>query len=186
MEKLKVTKAQYNKILYAYRVTVFLCIIAVLLTYSYFIHKLVEFTLILVPYFITKGFYKHQYHAKSTKQCFIISIITFALLTTIVISTKYSIVLSAYVGLGVAYVSYRIGVLQHSSVPKATPFNTTTCNKDELIARCQELHFSEENTNLAIEFFIKKTKHSVLADALCIEEKSVTTRKQRMKTLLNN
>lgn len=34
---------------------------------------------------------------------------------------------------------------------------------------------------LAVEFFIRKTPHKVLADRLFIDEKSVTTRKKRMK-----
>lgn len=68
---------------------------------------------------------------------------------------------------------------------KNKEFNTETCTKQQLIARCQELHFSEENTKLAIEFFIKKTKQSKIADELCICEKSVQTRKQRLKEKLN-
>ncbi len=65
------------------------------------------------------------------------------------------------------------------------PFNTETCTLDELIARCNELRFSQDNTNLAIEFFIKKTKQSVIADMLCIEEVSVARKKLRLKEKLN-
>lgn len=64
-------------------------------------------------------------------------------------------------------------------------FNTETCTEEELRARCAELGFSGWNTELAIEFFIYKTKQSDLADRLCINEKSVTTRKRRMKEKLN-
>jgi oligoribonuclease (3'-5' exoribonuclease) len=65
-------------------------------------------------------------------------------------------------------------------------FNTDTCTKDELIARCRELGLNEENTNLAIEFFIKKTKQSELADKLCVDEKSIQQSKRRLKQKLNN
>ena len=64
-------------------------------------------------------------------------------------------------------------------------FSTETCTEQELIARCKELHLSEENTSLAIEFFIKKTKQSKIADELCINEKSVQIRKKRLKEKLN-
>lgn len=64
-------------------------------------------------------------------------------------------------------------------------FSTETCTEQELIARCKELHLSEENTNLAIEFFVKKTKQSKIADELCINEKSVQIRKKRLKEKLN-
>lgn len=64
-------------------------------------------------------------------------------------------------------------------------FNTETCTEEELRERCAKLGFSGWNTELAIEFFIYKTKQSDLADRLCINEKSVTTRKRRMKEKLN-
>jgi hypothetical protein len=65
-------------------------------------------------------------------------------------------------------------------------FNTETCKREELIARCEELRLSDETIALAIKFFIDKTKQSKLADELCINEKSVQTRKQRLKEKLNN
>jgi hypothetical protein len=65
-------------------------------------------------------------------------------------------------------------------------FNTETCTREELIARCEELRLSDETIALAIKFFIDKTKQSKLADELCINEKSVQTRKQRLKEKLNN
>lgn len=65
-------------------------------------------------------------------------------------------------------------------------FNADCCTKESLLSRCEELGFSKDNTELAVMFFIEKRKHGEIADILCIQEKSVTTRKQRMKSLLNN
>lgn len=65
-------------------------------------------------------------------------------------------------------------------------FNTETCTREELIARCKELRFSKDNTELAIKFFIDKTKQSIIADELCVDEKSVQMRKRRLKIKLNN
>ena len=64
-------------------------------------------------------------------------------------------------------------------------FDVDLCTKEELINRCAELNFSKENTELAIKFFIEKTKQSDIADELCIDEKSVQTRKRRLKQKLN-
>jgi hypothetical protein len=64
-------------------------------------------------------------------------------------------------------------------------FDVDLCTKEELINRCAELNFSKENTDLAIKFFIEKTKQSEIADELCIDEKSVQTRKRRLKQKLN-
>lgn len=66
-----------------------------------------------------------------------------------------------------------------------TKFNVDTCTEQELIDMCKELHFSENNTLLAIELFIKKTPHKILAEQLFIDTKSVTTRKKRLKAKLN-
>ena len=65
-------------------------------------------------------------------------------------------------------------------------FNTETCTKEELIARCQELKLSKDNIELAIKFFIDKTKQSEIANELCVDEKSVQMRKRRLKKKLNN
>lgn len=65
-------------------------------------------------------------------------------------------------------------------------FDVNTCTKEELIQRCVDLKLNKENTELAIKFFIDKTKQSVIADDLCVDEKSVQTRKRRLKQKLNN
>lgn len=65
-------------------------------------------------------------------------------------------------------------------------FNTETCTKDELIDRCNKLHLSKENIELAIKFFIEKRKQSDIADELCISEQGVRIRKLRLKKKLNN
>lgn len=73
--------------------------------------------------------------------------------------------------------------LENALMPK--PFNTDTCSKEELLIRCKQLRLSKENTDLCVAFFIDKVKHSVIADQLCIEEKSVTIKKLRLKQKLN-
>ena len=69
-------------------------------------------------------------------------------------------------------------------IRRARPFDIGSCTESELRRRCRERGLSAENTELAVEFFVKKTRHGELADRLCIAEKSVTTKKNRMKELL--
>ena len=68
---------------------------------------------------------------------------------------------------------------------KNSEFSVETCTEKELYSRCREIGLSQENIDLAFEFFIAKTKQSIIADKLCINEKSVQTRKQRLKEKLN-
>lgn len=68
---------------------------------------------------------------------------------------------------------------------KAEEFNVETCSKEELIIRCKTLKLSSSQTELAIAFFIDKTKQSILADKLCVEEKTIAQQKYRLKQRLN-
>ena len=69
---------------------------------------------------------------------------------------------------------------------KPKQFNVYRCTEEELIARCKELGFSQAQTELCIEFFILKTKQSILADKYCVEEKSIQQQKWRLKNKLNS
>lgn len=198
MKKVRITAKQYKTLSLAYRITGFFTILGLLLGYSILIGKPIEFILIFIPYFATKGFYARQWHASSLKQCLLLSLGIFAFITTIALPKSYSISVAVVFGLLAAYISYHAGVIQfklrdyeyieprYNALTAPRPFDTETATETELITRCRELHFSEENTELAVEFFIRKTPHKVLSDRLFIDEKSVTTRKKRMKSKLNS
>lgn len=203
--KIKVTRKQYETISRIYRFGGFALILGLLMGFSILIGKPIEFILIFLPYFITKNFYERQFHAKSLKQCFTYSLIVFSLATMATFEIQFSILFSVLLGCSIAFISYQVGIVQRklndydyieprynqlvefykdATAPK--PFNTDTCSVDELIARCNELKFTKENTDLAVEFFINRTKHSIIADRLCIDEKSVVMRKMRLKRKLNS
>ena len=189
-KKIKITKRQYAAISKAYRYGGFLSILGLLIGFSILIGKPIEFLFLFFPYFATKGLYARQFHSRSLKECFILSLIIFALALMACMPHTFSIAFSFLFGLIIAFGSYKAGAIQiklkdYGRITAPTPFNVDTCTEDELIDRCKELHLSFENTELAIEFFIKKTKQSIIADKLCIDEKSVTTRKKRLKEKLN-
>lgn len=90
----------------------------------------------------------------------------------------------------IAFASCKVGEVQvrlsdYAELTKPKPFNVETCTEAELLERCRELRLSEQNTELAVDFFIHKTKQSVLADRLCVDEMSVARRKLRLKQKLN-
>lgn len=202
-KKINVTRRQYEIISRIYRFGGFAFILGLLIGFSFLIGKLIEFILIFLPYFISKNFYTVQFHSKSLKQCFTLSLMVFALATMAVFHSEFSIIFSVVLGCAIAFISYKVGVIQfklkdyeyieprynelvafYENATKSKPFDVNTCTEEELRKRCEELRFSYDNTELAVEFFIKKTKQSVIADRLCIDEKSVTTRKKRLKAKL--
>lgn len=200
---IKVTKRQYAIISRIYRFGGFVLIIGLLMGFSWLISKPIEFLLIFLPYFFTKGLYAKQFHSRSLKECFSLSLVVFALALMACVPSGASIMFSVVLGLAIAFISYKVGVIQFklkdyeyieprynflvnfykdATAPKH--FSVDTCTEQELRLRCSTLHLSHENTELAVEFFIRKTKQSIIADKLCIDEKSVTTRKKRLKAKL--
>lgn len=190
MKKIRVTSKQFAVISFSYRILGFLFIIGLLVIFAHLIGKPFEFVLIFLPYFVTKGLYSKQWHSNSMKQCMAISILTFALLTLVTIDDNYSILFSVIVGLSVAYCSYKVGVAKAKSdeldeIKSAkTKFCLDGCSEEELRERCRELNFSESNTELSVDLFIRKIPHKVIADKLNIQEKSVTMQKTRLKKKL--
>lgn len=200
---IQVTRKQYAIISRIYRFGGFALILGLLLGFAWLIGKPIEFLLIFLPYFLTKGIYAKQYHARSLKECFSLSLIIFALALMACVPSGASIMFSVVLGLAIAFVSYKVGVIQfklkdyeyieprynflvdfYRKETEEKPFDVNTCTEEELRKRCKELRFSQDNTELAVEFFIRKTKQSIIADKLCIDEKSVTTRKKRLKAKL--
>lgn len=202
---IQVTRKQYAIISRIYRFGGFALILGLLVGFAWIIGKPIEFLLIFLPYFLTKGLYSRQFHSRSLKECFSISLVVFALVLMACVPSGASIMFSVVFGLAIAFISYKVGVIQFklkdyeyieprynflvnfykdATAPK--PFSVDTCTEQELRLRCSTLHLSHENTELAVEFFIRKTKQSIIADKLCIDEKSVTTRKKRLKAKLNN
>lgn len=72
------------------------------------------------------------------------------------------------------------------NIDEDNSFDVDNCTKEQLLERCKELKMSDDGIELAIELFINKTKQSVIADKLCIEEKSVQQHKRRLRKKLNN
>lgn len=205
MKTIKITRKRYTALSKAYRYGGFAIILGLLVGFSWLIGKPIEFILIFLPYFITKGLYTRQYHSRSLRECFALSLGIFAFVLLACVPRETSILFSVLLGLAIAFVSYKAGVVQfklkdyeyveprynqlvdfYKNATEQKPFDVNACTEEELRKRCEELRFSQDNTELAVEFFIKKTKHSIIADKLCIDEKSITRRKMRLREKLNN
>lgn len=204
-QKIKVTRKQYETISRLYRFIGFSITVGLLVGFSFLIGKPIEFLFIFLPYFISKNFYSKQFHSSSLKHCFTLSLVVFAFALMAAAPSDFSITFSVFLGLMIAFISYKVGIVQsklhdydyieprynqlvefYKEATEPKSFDTDTCTLDELLSRCNELHLSKDNTDLAVEFFIHKTKHSIIADRLCIDEKSVVMRKMRLKRKLNN
>lgn len=143
--------------------------------------KLIETIFVICGYFSTRFVVPRIKHFDNTRKCICVSTLTFLIAISILsIPTEISVVNAVGIGAIIPFVMYLESVILDK--PK---FSVATCTEKELLDRCKQLSLSEENTNLAIEFFIKKTKQSIIADKLYINEKSVQIRKKRLKDKLN-
>lgn len=152
--------------------------------------KYIETIALLASFGWLRYAFQKTYHRKTFWSCILVSILLFVVAICFVPNKNLSVIACILFGLVIDYILYKIKDYQDNKnkvveLAKPKEFSVDTCTKSELIERCKELHLSEENTNLAIELFIKKTKQSIIADKLCIEEKSVQEKKRRLKQKLN-
>lgn len=147
--------------------------------------KYIETIGLFVSFVSIRYAFDKTYHSKSFWWCIFISCVIFAIAITFVPNKGVSLLSCVTFGLIIDYLAYKYKDYDDLFRHYNKPFSVDTCSQAELILRCEELHLSEENKKLAIEFFIKKTKCAIIADELCIEEGSVHKRKQRMRKKLN-
>lgn len=186
------------RLFFHYQIWQYLLVIASVCLCSYLFNKWMEGIAFCIAHCVLRYKMNYVYHSKN----FCIQLTLFIIWCCIpsVVSTNISLLAS----IPVAFLICWIGcVVQEKNILfkkntklkaendefierlKPKPFNVDACSRDELLARCAEVKLSQFNTDLAIEFFIFKTKQSILADKLCVDEKSITQKKQRLKKKLN-
>ena len=109
---IKVTRKQYVIISRMYRFGGFAIILGLLFGFSWLVGKPIEFLFIFLPYFLTKGLYAKQYHSRSLKERFVLSLVIFALAIMACVPSGASIMFSVVLGLAIAFTSYKAGVIQ--------------------------------------------------------------------------
>ena len=147
--------------------------------------KYIETIGLFVSFVALRYAFDKTWHSKSFWRCIFISCVVFAVSIFFVPNKGVSILACIAFGLCIDYVAYKYKYYEDISLELYKPFNVDTCTRAELLTRCREIGLSEENTELAVEFFIKKTKQSEIADRLFINEKSVQIKKSRLRKKLN-
>jgi hypothetical protein len=155
--------------------------------------KPIEAFLFCVSHTVIRQAFGKQYHCGTTAVCLCVtfSIAFFGIMT--ILPFAVSLLSTVPICFVISFAGYiaqdRVDLIVanhklREQIAGNGEFSLEDCTEDALLARCKELGLSEENTWLAVEFFIKKTKHSKIAEKFCIEEHSVTARKLRLKNKL--
>ena len=110
--KIKVTQKQFDLIVKGYRIGGFVLIVGTLATFSLLLGKLLEFTIMFLAYFFTKGKYRLQWHSSSMKQCLTLSLVLFAVAVCACLPRHLSIIFAGLMGVVISYLSFRAGYVQ--------------------------------------------------------------------------
>lgn len=168
-------------------------IIAIFLP-AFLLNKWIEAIFFFICHWLIREQFPKQYHHIVPAMCRIITGVVFFFGVCFVFPTSWSLLSAIPINYFVGWVgftkkqadTYELKYMRlKEQLEKDSEFNVDTCTEKQLFDRCREIGLSQENTELAFEFFIAKTKQSIIADKLCINEKSVQTRKQRLKEKLN-
>lgn len=179
-------KAQFR----LFQISTYALVFSAIILMALLTGKYIETVFLFMSFVLLRNIFGKTYHSNSFWACIAISIIIFVIAILFMPSRHISILGCGIFGFGIDFIAYKYKdyddkKAELTELKKPKPFSVDTCTEDELIERCKELRFSEENTNLAIEFFIKKTKQSLIAERLCIDEKYVKLKKHRLKQKLN-
>lgn len=176
--------------LFAFQRLIDLVILSVALLFAWLTDKVILLPVIIGSYAVLRYSFNKTYHDNNAFICVGLSIIMVALMLRLALPVEFSLLSGVIVAVLDCYVLFIAKdyndtkrLLQGFQRPQI--FNCLKCSEAELLARCNELGFSAANKELAIEFFIKKTPHKILADRLGVEVKTVTVRKRRMRDKLN-
>jgi hypothetical protein len=147
--------------------------------------KYIETIGLFVSFASLRYAFEKTWHSKSFWRCIFISCIVFVVGISFVPNKGVSILACIAFGLCIDYVAYKYKDYEDIRFELHKPFNVDTCTRAELLTRCREIGLSEENTELAIDFFITKTKKRIIADRLCVTEEAIHKRKLRLRKKLN-
>lgn len=168
-----------------FQISTYSIVFAVIALMALLTGKYIETIALFLSFVWIRNSFGKTWHSPSFWNCIFISCAIFIVTILFVPNKNISLLSCVIFGLIIDYLAYKYKDYEDIQKELNKPFNVDTCTLSELLARCREIGLSEENTNLAVEFFIKKTKQSEIAELLCVEEHAITTRKLRLKKKLN-
>lgn len=166
-------------------------VLSIIALFAWLFDKEIEAVCFCLAHFVLRPKMEKQYHKDTTRGCLMLTaaIIFLGILFSIPIGS--TLLVSVPLAFFVSWIGYivqdRIDLqIENKQLQKNAhkQFNPETATEEELIARCRRCGFSEDNTMLAVEFFIKKTPHKILADRYSWQIGTAAIKKQRMKKLL--
>lgn len=159
----------------------YLIILLLLFAVSWIFDKVINAVIILMSYGATRWVFPITYHAKTDRGCIMFTIACFSIAIIIALPINLSIVASVIIGIVIStflfFLQYFLDLLKSKNI----------VDKETLIEKCKSLNYGELKTEIAIKFFVDKSKPKEVWRWLCeekqenIEWDSVNKIKYRMK-----
>ena len=159
----------------------YVVILVALFSVSWLCDKVINAVIILMSYGGTRWVFPLTYQAKTDRGCIMFTIGCFSIAIIICLPITLSIVSSVVIGMVIStflfFLQYFLDLLKSKN----------TVDKETLIEKCKSLNYGELKTEIAIKFFVDKSKPKEVWRWLCeekqenIEWDSVNKIKYRMK-----
>jgi hypothetical protein len=164
----------------------YVVILVALFSVSWICEKVINAAIILMSYGGTRWVFQLTYHAKTDRGCIMFTIACFSIAIIVALPINLSIVSSVIIGMVIStflfFLQYFLDLIKSKNV----------VDKETLIEKCKSLNYGELKTEMAIKFFVDKSKPKEVWRWLCeekqehIEWDSVNKIKYRMKKELFN
>ena len=161
---------------------------------AWILNKWFEGFVFFVCHWLIREQFPEQYHHIVPSMCRLITSVTFFFGVSFILPFSLSLFSAVPINYFIGWIGFTKKQADFyefkyeklkAQLEQKSAFNTENCTLEELLARCKEIGLSKENTQLAVDFFINKTKQSEIADQLCVDEDSIRIRKFRLKEKLN-
>lgn len=142
----------------------YLIILLLLFAVSWIFDKVINAVIILMSYGATRWVFPITYHAKTDRGCIMFTIACFSIAIIIALPINLSVISSVVIGM---VISTFLFFLQYFIDLKAS---TKINDKDAFIAKCKSLGYNDLKTEIAIKFFVDKSKPKEVWRWLCEEK----------------
>lgn len=148
--------------------------------------KWVETAILFVAFVTLRYAYPKTYHSQSFYRCVVISIAVFWITIPIMTEMNVSIFAAVLLGCVISYIAYRVQDYLELLAEKLLrdKFMVETCTEEQMLTRCHELGFRQQQIDFCIDAFVNKIPEKELSNIYFIEVQSVRNKKQYYKKKL--
>lgn len=176
---------------YAYKYGLYAFILIMIFALAFILNKHIEAFFLLAAYALVRYRFPKTFHHTNTYWCVFWSILTFWICILVTLPLRYSILSSVVTALILCYILYKvqdyIDIRNKLKEQHNKTFDLKTCTQEELLARCKEVNLSPKSTQIAVAYFVEKSKSIYdIANDLGIEYDSARIRLKRIRQRLTN